>query len=219
MKLTLSAEGKQGIRKSQVETDLSPRHHCQHRHIISFRLTLTYSYDVLRVGCLRPTVCVQCIYVPFAGRVSQQVSYQCSAWSVEQLLTSENSLLFVAFNCYRSLTMKLEGAAEGLVGSDIEYPEFDPWGFTKGISEEKLFWYRAAELKHARVAMLAALGQIFASFYQLGDPVFSQVLPSLCRPMLDQIAELDTIPCRETNRSKLSTKSSQNVRSLHSRYS
>jgi len=73
-----------------------------------------------------------------------------------------------------SLTMKLEGAAEGLVGSDIEYPEFDPWGFTKGISEEKLFWYRAAELKHARVAMLAALGQIFASFYHLGDPVFSQ---------------------------------------------
>jgi len=193
----------------------------------SFRLTLTYSYDVLRVGCLRPTVCVQCIYVPFAGSVSQQVTYQCSAWSVEQLLTSENStpvrsqLLFalVAFNCYRSLTMKLEGAAEGLVGSDIEYPEFDPWGFTKGISEEKLFWYRAAELKHARVAMLAALGQIFASFYHLGDPVFSQVLPSLCRPMPDQIAELDTIPCRETNRSKPSTKSSQNVRSLHSRYS
>ena len=72
--------------------------------------------------------------------------------------------------------MKLEGAAQGLVGSDIEYPEFDPWGFTKDISEEKLFWYRAAELKHARVAMLASLGQIFASFYHLNDPVFSQVL-------------------------------------------
>jgi hypothetical protein len=36
--------------------------------------------------------------------------------------------------------MKLEGPAQGIVGSDIEYPEFDPWGFTKGASEEKIFW-------------------------------------------------------------------------------
>ena len=71
--------------------------------------------------------------------------------------------------------MKLQGAAPGLVGSDIEYPEFDPWGLTKDISEEKLFWYRAAELKHCRVAMLASLGQIFAYYYRLNDPVFSEV--------------------------------------------
>lgn len=36
--------------------------------------------------------------------------------------------------------MKLQGAAENLVGSDIEWPEFDPWGFTKDISEEKINW-------------------------------------------------------------------------------
>jgi hypothetical protein len=34
--------------------------------------------------------------------------------------------------------------------------------------------YRAAELKHGRVAMLAALGQIFQYYVRLGDPVFNQ---------------------------------------------
>ena len=46
--------------------------------------------------------------------------------------------------------MKLEGAATELVGSDIEYPEFDPWGFSKEADEETMAWYRAAELKHGR---------------------------------------------------------------------
>jgi hypothetical protein len=59
---------------------------------------------------------------------------------------------------------QLEGAASNLVGTDLEYPEFDPWGFSKTASEDQMFWYRAAELKHARVAMLASLGQIFAYF-------------------------------------------------------
>lgn len=38
-----------------------------------------------------------------------------------------------------------------------------------------LLRYRAAELKHGRIAMLAALGQIFQYYVQLGDPVFNQV--------------------------------------------
>ena len=37
--------------------------------------------------------------------------------------------------------------------------------------------YRAAELKHGRIAMLAALGQITQYYVRLGDPVFSQVKP------------------------------------------
>lgn len=72
--------------------------------------------------------------------------------------------------------MALEGAAEGKVGSDIEYPEFDPWGLTKGLTEEKFFWYRAAELKHGRVAMLAALGQIFQFYHH---PMFDEVILSI----------------------------------------
>jgi len=70
-----------------------------------------------------------------------------------------------------ALSMKLEGAAVGLVGSDIEYPEFDPWGLTRDTTPEKMAWYRAAELKHGRVAMLAALGQIFVYFHH---PMFDE---------------------------------------------
>lgn len=73
-----------------------------------------------------------------------------------------------------SLSMKLGGAAIGSVGTDIEFPEFDPWGLTTDITEEKYAWYRAAELKHGRVAMVAALGQIFQSYVRIGDPVFSE---------------------------------------------
>eukprot|EP01035_Chromulina_nebulosa_P019800 gene19800-25742_t len=72
------------------------------------------------------------------------------------------------------MSMKLQGAATELVGSDIEWPEFDPAGFTKNASPETLAWYRAAELKHGRVAMLAALGQIVQYYVQIGDPVFNK---------------------------------------------
>lgn len=39
------------------------------------------------------------------------------------------------------------GFANGLVGSDVEAPEFDPLNLSTGISPETLNWYRAAELK------------------------------------------------------------------------
>lgn len=37
--------------------------------------------------------------------------------------------------------------AYGLVGSDVEVPNFDPFGLSSGKSEETVQWYRAAELK------------------------------------------------------------------------
>lgn len=43
--------------------------------------------------------------------------------------------------------MAASGFAAGLVGSDVEAPEFDPLQLSVGRSEETLSWYRAAELK------------------------------------------------------------------------
>jgi hypothetical protein len=53
---------------------------------------------------------------------------------------------------------------------------FDPLGFSEGKIEEKIRFYREAELKHGRVAMLAAAGFLATeSFGPLltGDPVYA----------------------------------------------
>jgi hypothetical protein len=42
---------------------------------------------------------------------------------------------------------------------------FDPLGLSEGISEGKLRFYREVELKHGRVAMLAALGFVVGEQY------------------------------------------------------
>jgi hypothetical protein len=46
----------------------------------------------------------------------------------------------------------------GLIGASAPVGFFDPLGLSKGKSEETLAWYRAAELKHGRVCMLASVG-------------------------------------------------------------
>merc|ERR1719460_2361191 len=46
---------------------------------------------------------------------------------------------------------------------------FDPLGLSKIASEETLAWYRAAELKHSRVAMAAVTGW---SYVASGGPLF-----------------------------------------------
>jgi hypothetical protein len=62
--------------------------------------------------------------------------------------------------------------AYGLIGSDLEVPNFDPLKLSEGKSEETILWYRAAELKHGRVCMAAFLGLFVQSFVHLPDPVF-----------------------------------------------
>lgn len=64
------------------------------------------------------------------------------------------------------------GFAGGLVGADIEVGPFDPLGLSSSVSAETLYWYRAAELKHGRVCMLAALGLWIAPVAHFNDPVF-----------------------------------------------
>jgi light-harvesting complex I chlorophyll a/b binding protein 1 len=74
------------------------------------------------------------------------------------------------------------GFAGGLVGVATENPflalplEFDPFGLSVGKSEETLAWYRAAELKHGRICMLAALGLSTSPIIHLPDPVFESSL-------------------------------------------
>jgi|EP00624_Nannochloropsis_granulata_P005370 light-harvesting complex I chlorophyll a/b binding protein 1 len=65
----------------------------------------------------------------------------------------------------------------GLVGSDVEIPEFDPLGLSKGKDDETLGWYRAAELKHGRVCMLASVGYIVQGLYHLPDGPFEASKP------------------------------------------
>lgn len=48
----------------------------------------------------------------------------------------------------------------GLIGVATEVGFFDPLNLSKGKDEATLKWYRAVELKHGRVAMLASLGVI-----------------------------------------------------------
>lgn len=62
--------------------------------------------------------------------------------------------------------------AGGLVGADVEAGEFDPLDLSAGVTDETLQWYRAAELKHGRVCMLASLGILTSALVQLPDPVF-----------------------------------------------
>lgn len=56
-----------------------------------------------------------------------------------------------------SLTMKALSAKD-LPGVTAPLDYFDPLGFCNGVDEGRIRFYREVELKHGRVAMLAALG-------------------------------------------------------------
>jgi hypothetical protein len=53
---------------------------------------------------------------------------------------------------------------------------FDPLNLSEGITDEKLSWYRAAELKHGRVCMVASLGLITQGLFPglVGNPSFGE---------------------------------------------
>ena len=60
-----------------------------------------------------------------------------------------------------SLKMAFVGGLPGAAGPELK--NFDPLKFSEK-SPEWVPWFREAELKHGRVAMLATLGFIFADF-------------------------------------------------------
>jgi len=70
-------------------------------------------------------------------------------------LSSQNSHSPTA--CYAFDASKMEGAQK-------PFGFWDPLGFSKNLSPEALAWFRAAELKHGRVSMLACMGFIAQSY-------------------------------------------------------
>merc|ERR1719326_69676 len=74
---------------------------------------------------------------------------------------------------------------------------FDPLGFSKIASEETMAWFRAAELKHSRVAMAAATGWAWVSS---GGPLLpgylspSEGLEFSALPTGDGYAAWDAVP-------------------------
>ena len=90
----------------------------------------------------------------------------------------------------RSKTTSLAGF-ENELGVIAPTGFFDPLGLTKGIDQDTFDQYRAAELKHGRVAQLAVVGYVVPEFYRW-DFDISPGIPSADVP--NGVAALDVIP-------------------------
>merc|ERR1719203_1907826 len=60
----------------------------------------------------------------------------------------------------KSVTTQLSLGLDDIGGSSAPLPNFDPLGLATIGSDETLLWFRAAELKHGRVAMVATTGYL-----------------------------------------------------------
>lgn len=58
------------------------------------------------------------------------------------------------------MSTQLALGLDDIGGSSAPLPNFDPFGLATSGSDETLLWYRAAELKHGRVAMVATTGYL-----------------------------------------------------------
>merc|ERR1719506_3422850 len=79
---------------------------------------------------------------------------------------------------------------EGMVGDCAPLGFFDPFGFSKDASPETMKKYREAELKHGRVAMLAAAGMIHQDKWK---PLFDGKLSSNPLLAITQVPKLGLI--------------------------
>lgn len=75
------------------------------------------------------------------------------------LALSGSAVAFVPTASTKTST-KLAVSLDDLPGSTLPIKNFDPFNLATFGSEETLLWFRAAELKHSRVAMLAVTGYI-----------------------------------------------------------
>jgi hypothetical protein len=61
---------------------------------------------------------------------------------------------------FQGFSTKLGLSLDDMPGSTAPIKKFDPLGYANVGSDETLAWFRASELKHSRVAMLATTGYI-----------------------------------------------------------
>jgi hypothetical protein len=83
--------------------------------------------------------------------------------------------------------MALGEAASELIGASAPVGEWDPAGLSKGKDAETMAWYRAAEIKHGRVCMLAAVGILVQGTLLVASCFKNERLscnsdPALCQP-------------------------------------
>merc|ERR1719311_363734 len=105
--------------------------------------------------------------------------------------------LSLSFSAPTTVVSRTTPAAASLrVGVETGGKVFDPLGLSKIASEETLAWYRAAELKHSRIAMAAATGWAYVAS---GGPLFPGYLSiekgiTFASPGRDGYAAWDAVP-------------------------
>jgi hypothetical protein len=85
----------------------------------------------------------------------------------------------------------LKMSFEDAPGATQPFGFFDPLGFTEGIDQAKFDQYRAAEVKHGRVAQLAVIGYIVPEIFRFPGDV-APGLPFASVP--NGIAAIEAIP-------------------------
>jgi len=60
----------------------------------------------------------------------------------------------------KAASTQLAASLQDIGGSSLPLPNFDPLNLAEQGSDETLRWYRAAELKHGRCAMVATVGYL-----------------------------------------------------------
>jgi len=79
---------------------------------------------------------------------------------IASLLTLFSSAAAFAPSANIKSSTAIRALIDDLPGATLPFPRFDPFELADLGSESTLRWFRAAELKHSRVAMLATTGYI-----------------------------------------------------------
>ena len=80
-------------------------------------------------------------------------------------LTAGTAAAFVAPSSAPAKTQLAAAPVQEWAGATAPFGFFDPLGLSKDVDAGRLAFYREAEIKHGRVAMLASVGFLFQEHY------------------------------------------------------